>query len=53
MTRRTLDEKDASLFEVREEDHFFDRKALNSSGRTVQKIAVAFANADAESSSSG
>jgi len=30
----------------RDEDHFFDRKALAASGRTVQKIAVAFANAD-------
>jgi ATP-dependent DNA helicase RecG len=31
---------------VRDEDHFFDRKALMAGGRTIQKIAVALANAD-------
>jgi predicted HTH transcriptional regulator len=31
---------------TRDEDHFFDRKALMASGKTVQKIAVAFANSD-------
>ena len=31
---------------TRDEDHFFDRKALASSGKTIQKVAVALANAD-------
>ncbi len=30
----------------REEGHFFDRKAIGIDGRGIQKIAVAFANAD-------
>jgi ATP-dependent DNA helicase RecG len=41
-----MTEKDIEVLTSRDEDHFFDRKALASSGRTVQKIAVAFANAD-------
>jgi ATP-dependent DNA helicase RecG len=44
--RKTLTEKDIVSLLSRDEDHFFDRKALNSNGRTIQKIAVAFANAD-------
>jgi ATP-dependent DNA helicase RecG len=31
---------------TRDEDHFFDRKAMPLKGAKVQKIAVAFANAD-------
>jgi ATP-dependent DNA helicase RecG len=46
MNRKTLTSSDAALLETRDEDHFFDRKALLSSGKTVQKIGVAFANAD-------
>lgn len=46
MNRKTLTEKDVASLLTRDEDHFFDRKALTSSGRTVQKIAVAFSNAD-------
>lgn len=46
MDRKTISAADASVLETRDEDHFFDRKALRSSGRTIQKIAVAFANAD-------
>ena len=46
MNRKTLAENDARILLTRDEDHFFDRKALMASGRTVQKIAVAFSNAD-------
>lgn len=46
MNQKTLEQKDAELLVTRHEDHFFDRKALRASGRTVQKIAVALANAD-------
>jgi ATP-dependent DNA helicase RecG len=46
MNRKTLTEKDVASLLTRDEDHFFDRKALTASGRTVQKIAVAFSNAD-------
>jgi ATP-dependent DNA helicase RecG len=46
MNRKTLTEKDVESLLARDEDHFFDRKALIASGRTVQKIAVAFSNAD-------
>jgi len=41
-----LEQKDAEFLVTRHEDHFFDRKALRASGKTVQKIAVALANAD-------
>ncbi len=40
----TLDE--ANMLSDRQEDHFFDRKAIAIKGAKVQKIAVAFANAD-------
>jgi ATP-dependent DNA helicase RecG len=46
MNRKTLSDADAAMLSDRDEDHFFDRKALMASGRTVQKVAVAFANAD-------
>jgi len=46
MNRKTLTDGDAAVLCARDEDHFCDRKALMASGRTVQKIAVAFANAD-------
>jgi ATP-dependent DNA helicase RecG len=46
MNRKTISREDATVLVTRGEDHFFDRKGLASSGRTVQKIAVAFANAD-------
>lgn len=46
MNRKTLSDADAATLSERDEDHFFDRKALMASGRTVQKVAVAFANAD-------
>jgi ATP-dependent DNA helicase RecG len=34
------------LLASKEEDHFFDRKAVAVSGAKLQKVAVAFANAD-------
>lgn len=46
MNTKRLSEKDFEVFSTRDEDHFFDRKALGASGRTIQKIAVAFANSD-------
>lgn len=46
MNRKTISQEDATVLVTRGEDHFFDRKAMAASGRTVQKIAVAFANAD-------
>jgi ATP-dependent DNA helicase RecG len=46
VNRKTIEAKDVVALVSRDEDHFFDRKALASSGRTVQKIAVALANAD-------
>lgn len=46
MLIETIDEKDAYTFCTREESHFFDRKAIGIKGAKIQKIAVAFANAD-------
>jgi len=41
-----LSAEDAVAICAREEGHFFDHKALGVSGKTLQKHAVAFANAD-------
>lgn len=38
--------EDALILCKKEENHFFDKKAVNVSGINVQKIAVALANAD-------
>src|SRR5580693_4589279 len=46
MNRKTISDKDATSLLTRDEDHFFDRKALLASGKTIQKIATALANAD-------
>jgi ATP-dependent DNA helicase RecG len=46
MNRKTLTGADVSTLVKRDEDHFFDRKSLMASGRTIQKIGVAFANSD-------
>lgn len=46
MEIRTLSDKDVLSYCTREEDHFFDRKAFGLKGDKVQRIAVAFANAD-------
>lgn len=42
----TVTLEDADFFSNKEEDHFYDKKALEIDGRKVQKIAVALANAD-------
>lgn len=46
MRTRIIDASEALALSIAEESHFFDRKAIAVSGRGVQKIAVAFANAD-------
>lgn len=46
MLQKQISDADALILSTREEDHFFDRKALAVSGRAIQKIAVAFANSD-------
>jgi ATP-dependent DNA helicase RecG len=46
MEIRTISNEDAFEICARQEGHFFDRKALEIKGAGVQKIAVAFANAD-------
>lgn len=46
MITREVSEEEALAIVQREESHFFDRKAVAVSGKQVQKIAVAFANAD-------
>jgi ATP-dependent DNA helicase RecG len=45
ITREVSPEEALALVE-REESHFFDKKAVGVSGKQVQKIAVALANAD-------
>lgn len=46
MQTRLVSEEEAYDLSIRDESHFFDRKAMAISGRGVQKIVVAFANAD-------
>ncbi len=46
MKERKISENDALVLCRRAEGHFFDRKALMISGQKLQKIVVAFANAD-------
>lgn len=46
MRERIVSDDEVSDFASREESHFFDNKASAISGRSIQKIAVAFANAD-------
>lgn len=43
---RILKDSEALALSTREESHFFDRKSSNINGKKIQKIAVAFANAD-------
>lgn len=45
LTRVVTDEEVMSLV-TREESHFFDKKSAKVSGKGIQKVAVAFANAD-------
>lgn len=46
MRTRRVSEAEVLSISSRDEDHFFDRKAIGISGKKAQKIAVAFANAD-------
>jgi ATP-dependent DNA helicase RecG len=46
MKERSLTEAEVLDLASREESHFFDNKASRVSGRGIQKISVAFANAD-------
>lgn len=46
MRTREISEADVLTLSTRDENHFFDRKAIGVSGKKAQKIAVAFANAD-------
>ena len=46
MTTRELVHADALALIQKEESHFFDLKSKDVSGKNIQKIAVAFANAD-------
>lgn len=46
MKIRELTESEIVDFSKREESHFFDNKSKNIGGKKIQKIAVAFANAD-------
>lgn len=46
MQTKTITAADSLLLATRQEDHFFDKKAAAIKGAKLQKIAVAFANAD-------
>lgn len=46
MDTKTISAADVFQLAIRPEDHFFDRKAAEIKGAKLQKIAVAFANAD-------
>ena len=46
METKTISAADILELSSKEEDHFFDRKAAAIKGAKLQKIAVAFANAD-------
>ena len=48
MQTRVVDDDEVLALSTRDESHFFDRKAVGISGCGVQKIVVAFANADGE-----
>jgi ATP-dependent DNA helicase RecG len=46
MKEKTLSEYEILALSSRQEGHFYDRKAKELDGKKIQKIAVAFANAD-------
>jgi len=46
MNTKSIDLEEANTLSAREESHFFDRKHRCIKGAKLQKIAVAFANAD-------
>ena len=46
MKERKITKEEKLYFTQRQESHFYDRKAKEIGGKKIQKIAVAFANAD-------
>jgi ATP-dependent DNA helicase RecG len=46
MKKKEITEEEANILSNKHEDHFYDRKALAIKGAKVQKISIAFANAD-------
>ncbi len=46
METKVISVEDALALSVRLEDHFFDKKSAEINGAKLQKVAVAFANAD-------
>lgn len=46
MEVKIIEEKEADDISIREESHFFDKKSFAVTGSKIQKVAVAFANAD-------
>jgi ATP-dependent DNA helicase RecG len=46
MNERKINKEETNYFAKRQESHFYDRKAKEVGGKKIQKIAVAFANAD-------
>ncbi|RPH31556.1 MAG: transcriptional regulator [Bacteroidales bacterium] len=46
MKDRKITNEEKMYFSKRQESHFYDRKAKEIGGKKIQKIAVAFANAD-------
>lgn len=46
MKERKITKEEKFYFSKRQESHFYDRKAKELLGKKIQKIAVAFANAD-------
>jgi ATP-dependent DNA helicase RecG len=46
MNERKITKEEKQYFSKRQESHFYDRKAKEIGGKKIQKISVAFANAD-------
>lgn len=46
MKERNITETDVIELSKKQESHFYDKKAKEIEGKKIQKIAVAFANAD-------
>ena len=46
MKTKEISRSEIRTLSERQESHFYDRKAFNVNNRQIQKIAVAYANAD-------
>lgn len=46
MKEKIISDSDKINLSLKEESHFFDRKAKEIDGKKIQKIATAFANSD-------